>query len=122
MRIFKTKWFARFARKENIPDARLIEAVRLAEDNKIDSVLGGGLIKQRIPRDGGGKSGGYRSIIAYKAGDKCFFLFCFAKNDKENLEEDELRVFKNLSRSLLSHGDSGVEDLLKVGEIVEVIQ
>jgi hypothetical protein len=58
VRIFKTKWFARFARKENILDARLIEAVRLAEDNKIDSILGGGLIKQRIPRDGGGKSGG----------------------------------------------------------------
>lgn len=56
----------------------------------------------------------------YKSGDKCFFLFCFAKNDKDNLEEDELRVFKNLSRNLLSHGDSGVEDLLKVGEIVEV--
>jgi hypothetical protein len=46
-------------RQENFDDAKLIEAVQNIEDGLIDADYGGGMIKQRIARDGGGKSGGY---------------------------------------------------------------
>lgn len=49
-RIFKTKWFRRFARKEGIEDAVLVEAVPRAEKGQIDANLAGGVIKQRIAR------------------------------------------------------------------------
>lgn len=52
MRIFKTRWLARFARHERITDASLIEAITRAERGLIDADLGGGLIKQRIARQG----------------------------------------------------------------------
>ena len=39
MRIFKNKWFVRFARKERITDAKLAEAVRNAEKGLIDEDL-----------------------------------------------------------------------------------
>jgi hypothetical protein len=120
VRVFKTKWFARFTRKEGITDARLVEAVRNAEKGQIDAVLGGGLIKQRIPRDGGGKSGGYRSIIAYKAGDKYFFLYCFAKRDKDNLEDDELEQYKRFAGQLMALGDADLKKALDAGTITEV--
>lgn len=120
MRVFKTKWFTRFARKEGITDKKLLEAVHEAELGNIDADLGGGLIKQRVARDGGGKSGGYRTFIAYRTGDKSFFLFGFAKSDKDNLDEDELNVYKNLAKAFLLHGDTGIELMLKNGKIVEV--
>jgi hypothetical protein len=47
LRIFKTKIFTRFARRERISDARLCEAVRRAELGLLDAQLGGGVIKQR---------------------------------------------------------------------------
>jgi hypothetical protein len=56
----------------------------------IDADLGGGLIKQRIARPGQGKSGGHRTIIAYKEGKRAVLLYGFPKKDKENLEDDEL--------------------------------
>jgi len=58
MRAFKTKWFARFARKEKIADATLVAAIERAERELIDADLGGGLIKQRVARQGKGRSGG----------------------------------------------------------------
>jgi hypothetical protein len=68
MRIFKNKWFVRFARKERITDTKLAQAVRNAEKGLIDADYGGGVIKQRIARAGQGKSGGYRSIIILRKG------------------------------------------------------
>ena len=120
MRVFKTKWFVRFVRKAVISDTCLVNAVRNAENGLIDAVLGGGLIKQRIPREGGGKSSGYRTIIAYKTDDKCFFLFCFAKNDKGSLDDDELKTYKNIAKSLMFLDGIGIDSLLEIGEIVEV--
>jgi hypothetical protein len=52
VRIFKTKWFVRFARKEKIVDALLLEAVGRAEAGNIDADLGGKLIKQRVAQKG----------------------------------------------------------------------
>ena len=55
MRVFKTKWFTRFAHKEKISFERLIEAVTRAENGQIDAVLGGGLVKQRVARQRQGR-------------------------------------------------------------------
>lgn len=62
-RIFKTRWFERFVRKEKIPDSVLVDAVARAEKGLVDADLGGGVVKQRIARAGQGESGGYRTII-----------------------------------------------------------
>jgi hypothetical protein len=45
MQVFKTKWFARFARQEQIADVYLREAIARAERGLVDADLGGGLIK-----------------------------------------------------------------------------
>jgi hypothetical protein len=70
MRIFKVKVFARFQRREKITEVSLVQAARRVERGLIDADLRGGLIKQRVARRGQGKSGGYRTIIAYRRGDR----------------------------------------------------
>ena len=65
MRVYKTKTFARFVRKEKMTDAALIEAVIRAEQGLVDANLGGNLIKQRVARVGQGRRGGYRTLIAF---------------------------------------------------------
>jgi len=87
VRTFKTKWLARFARRERIADKSLREAIERAERGLIDADLGGGLIKQRVARQGQGRSGGYRTIIAYRAKERAVFFYGFAKNDRENIEQ-----------------------------------
>jgi hypothetical protein len=90
VRIFKSRWFQRFARKEGITDSALVEAVARAEKGQIDADLGGGVIKQRIGRPGQGKSKGYRTIIFFRRDDiagttRAFFVYGFAKSQGRTL-------------------------------------
>jgi hypothetical protein len=68
VRIFRNKPFTRFARRARITDAELSEAVSNIERGLIDADLGGGVIKQRIARKGGGKSGGFRAMVLLRSG------------------------------------------------------
>jgi len=58
MRSFKTKGFARFAKREGLPDTVFCRAAEAMERGLIDADLGGGVVKQRFARPGEGKSGG----------------------------------------------------------------
>ena len=67
MRVFASKWFVRFARKEKIENERLREVIARAEERSVDAELAGKLIKQRVARQGRGRSAGYRTaVIAYQ--------------------------------------------------------
>ena len=64
--------------------------------------LGGGLRKVRVPRDGGGKSGGYRTIYVFGGTHIPIFLITvFAKNEKDNLSKAELASALEASKRLL---------------------
>ena len=79
MRIFKNRWFVRFARKQKISDEILREALMRIEHGLADADLGGGVFKQRIARSGGGRSTGYRVIVLVRSGQRAFFVYGFAK-------------------------------------------
>ena len=108
MRTFKTKPFARFARREGIPDDLLCDAVRRAEHGQIDADLGGGVIKQRIARPGQGKSGGFRAIVLFRSLEWSFFVHGFAKSGTDNLRQDELKAFRLLADEMLGMDDAGL--------------
>lgn len=120
MRIFKTKWFDRFSRKNGIDNSVLVEAVERAKNGLIDADLGGGVIKQRIARKGQGKSRGHRSIIVINYGEIAFFVFGFSKNERDNLRQDEEDEFRDLARYLLSMPENDLSEGLTKGDFVEV--
>ena len=120
MRIFKTKWFARFASKEGIDDAKLVETVQSIESGLVDADYGGGLIKQRIARDGGGKSGGYRSAVAFRSENRSIFLFAFPKNDQENLTIVERREYKKAAVLYLGMTEKQIQKAMDNGALIEV--
>ena len=119
MRVFVTKWFDRFASGERIQDEQLFDAIVRAEKGLIDAELGGGLIKQRIPRIGAGRSSGYRTIITLKRNDKAVFLHGFAKNEIENIDPAKLADLKFLSSKLLALEPKDFENLLHTGYLRE---
>lgn len=120
MRIFKNKPFARFARKARVSDQVLREAIGRAGRGLIDADLGGGVIKQRIAREGAGKSGGFRTIILFRAGERSFFVHGFAKNEQDNIREDELAAFKLLAAQLLALDDAALVTAIAAGVLTEV--
>ena len=120
LRIFKNAWFHRFARKEQLTDAVLRKAVLQVEQGLVDANLGGSVIKQRIAREGQGKSGGYRAIILFRSGDKAFFMYGFAKSERENIAEDELTAFKQAAREYLALSDQQIDQLIAIEALIEV--
>ena len=120
MRVFKLKAFARFQRRERIADATLAKAVRSAEAGLVDADLGGGLIKQRVARPGQGKSGGFRTIVAYRRGSRAVFLFGFAKSERDNLDDDELAQWQRVGRAYLGLDDERLEAAVAAEELMEV--
>ena len=120
MRVFKNKWFAKFAKKERITDKKLCEIVRNIEMGLIDVDYGGGFLKQRLGRLNQGKSSGYRCIILYRYKDKTFFVYGFPKNERDNISTEEEQIFKDLFHKFFGFSADDIECLLKAGALVEV--
>ena len=119
MRIFKTKWMARYARRERVADRSLREAIERAGRGTIDADLGGGIIKQRVARSGQGRSGGYRMLIAYRAGTRVF-LYAFAKSERENIDPDELLTLQEIGATWLAADAHRITQALEAGILQEV--
>lgn len=120
MRVFKSKHFSRYAKKEGIDDTALANAIREIENGLVDAVLGGGLVKKRVAREGSGKSSGYRTLIAFSSGQRSLFLYGFAKNDRDNIGDDELRELRKLSQIFLGLSEEKVASALEIERMEEI--
>ena len=76
----------------------------IAANPEVGVSLGGGLRKARIARQGGGKSGGYRTIYVFGGVQVPIFLVTvFAKKEKDNLTKAEQADLIAMSKVLLAH-------------------
>jgi hypothetical protein len=120
MQTFKTKAFAKWARGEGLGDAALAMAVAEMERGLIDAQLGGQVVKKRVAFPGRGKRGSARTVVAFKQGDKAFFIYGFAKNERGNVNEKELQALKLLAKELLGYTATSLDKALRAGELIEV--
>jgi hypothetical protein len=120
VRIFKTRVFVRFARKVKLGDKTLREAVSEIERGLIHADLGGGVIKQRIARSGGGKSGGFRTIVLYRVKNRAVFVYGFEKSGQDNIADDELREFQRLADKMLAYSEVEIGAAIEAGAVIEV--
>jgi hypothetical protein len=121
LRIFKNKSFARFAKKADISDSALCKAIANAEQGLIDADLGGGVIKQRVARDGKGKSGGFRTMILFRTGTRAFFVYGFAKNEQDNISNDDLISLRKLAAKMLNYDEKELTVAIQKKLVIEVI-
>jgi hypothetical protein len=120
MRIFKNKTFNKWAVKEGLDDNALRMAVDEVGRGLIDADLGSHVVKKRVAIGGRGKSGGVRTLLAYKIADKAFFVYGFAKNARANISADELKALKHLAKELLSYSDKHLLEAMKNGVLLGV--
>jgi hypothetical protein len=118
--IFKVKTLARFTKRERISDRSLCEAIEQAERGLVDADLGGGLIKLRVARQGQGKRGGYRLLIAFRSKLRAVFLFGFAKSDLDNIDDDQLATLRETAALWLAADAQKIERAIRDGLLIEV--
>lgn len=112
MEVYKNKVFDRWAKKENLNSRALCKAVHEMNDGLYEADLGGGLLKKRVARDGKGKSGGFRTLVATNRKGRWIFLFGFSKNERSNIDKDEEEALKKLADELLPLTTKELEKVL----------
>jgi len=106
--------------EERISDNALKKAIDEMGNGLFEANLGSGLYKKRIARKGQGKRSSYRTILAFKEKDRSFFMYGYAKNDRDNISNKEELVYKKLAGYFLKMPDSKLENLIKIDELFEV--
>jgi hypothetical protein len=94
--------------------------VRDVESGRVDADYGSGVVKQRIARLNEGKSGGYRTVILYRARERAFFLCGFSKSEQGNIDTGDEHRLKELAKVTLALSDDELVSLLKKGTYKEV--
>ena len=122
MQIYKLSDFGEWAVEEGITDANLLKALAEMEQGLIDANLGGGLYKKRLSRKGQGKSGSYRTLIAFRQGHRTVFIYGFSKNEHENINRKEKEVFKKAARFYLDLDDIQISLLVRRRILVEIVK
>lgn len=122
---FKVKKFVSEAKKESIVDSLLSHTLNgflnMGKNDQQKFSLGAGLYKLRLAtKEGRGKSGGSRTILAFKNDERVVWLHLFSKNEKGNISVTELKKLKLLSNILLEISDDKLIKLLELGELYEV--
>jgi hypothetical protein len=122
MRVFKNKWFNRWARNEGITNTDIRTAAEQVTTGDVEADLGGYLFKKRVARAGGGKSGGYRTIVGYKKGntDRVIFIYGFPKNSRSNITEREREALSTAAASFITATDKQLADLIAKGGVFEL--
>ena len=67
-----------------------------------------------------GRSGGVRTLLAFKSGDKAFFVYGFAKNARANVSTDALKALKHLAKELMNYSDKILAKAIQHGALIEV--
>jgi hypothetical protein len=119
-RAFKTRHFDRWMRKTDLTDVALCTAVREMSQGLIDADLGHGLVKKRVGLAGRGKRSGARTLVATNKKNRWFFVFGFEKNERTNIDGDELDVLQDLASELLLRSSDELAIAVVDGALKEI--
>lgn len=120
MGTFKVKSFERFAQRHGISNAALLKAAENAVAGYVDADLGGGVYKQRVARVGQGKSSGFRTLLTHRTNEHVFFVFGFAKNERDNITRKELMALIAQARMFGDLSTDQIASALQRGALIEV--
>lgn len=112
-RVFKTAWFSKAARKAHIDDAELCSVIRQVMQGQADD-LGGGVFKKRLNENR------HRSIILAKSGHYWVYAYLFSKQDRANIDDDELAGFRVLAKQYAELTEQQVSQLLQDKALMEI--
>jgi len=115
-----TKKFAKWAKKQNIPEGGLFKAIEEVIEGSYEANLGSSLIKKRIKFQGQGKSSSGRSILCFKGNDRAIYIHGFSKNCQSNISAKELIILKEFAKVILALSPEALEIAVKNGDFIEV--
>ena len=118
--VFKTRHFARWMRKTELPNQALCEAVCEMLLGLVDADLGGHVFKKRVALPSRGKRGAIRTLVATHQRGTWFFVFGFEKNDRANISTKELEALQAIAQDLLSLSPKELDANITFGALEKI--
>ncbi len=119
MRCYITKKFNKFIKDDKLDRITLKDVINdIVSGNTVS--LGKKLFKTRMKAPGRGKSGGYRTLTYYKVDERIIFLVLFAKNERENITDTELKVLKLYAVEIDKLNQNEIDALVKNSSFIEL--
>lgn len=113
MRSFKSSQFSKAVKKARISDKELVNAIAQVVSGQADD-LGGGVFKKRLNKNE------HRAILLSKAQDFWIYQFIFAKKDRENIDEAELKGFRALAKIYATLTEPQIAELIYNKDWIEI--
>ena len=121
LRVFKDLGFEKdFAAAHGVADDTLMAAAAEIDSGLIDARLGPFLLKKRVAAPGRGKSRSWRVIVAWRQGDRLFFLHGFAKSEKDNITVREKAALTRLAEVYMGYDDATLDAIVADGDLLEI--
>lgn len=120
MKIYKHRSFHQWAKSEGLTDKALKKAIEEMENGLFEANLGSGLYKKRVALPGKGKSGGYRTLVAFKKEKNAFFVYGFAKGVRANIDEREEKLYRQIARDFLIMDEEEIQTMIEKSKLYEV--
>ncbi len=120
MRVFKNKAFNKWVKGECLSDQSLFDAAQEVAEGKVEASLGQKVFKKRIALEGRGKSGGFRTIVAFHHGNHLFYIFGFAKNARTTVKNKELKELQYLAKVYFALTEQQLDEAVKASKLFEV--
>ncbi|MGV7211308.1 type II toxin-antitoxin system RelE/ParE family toxin [Oxalobacteraceae bacterium A2-2] len=112
-RVFKTRWFTKAAIKRGIADHELCAAIEHIRKGKADD-LGGGVWKKRLNQNRD------RAIVLAKGRRNWILVYLFQKQDRENIQRDELEIFRRLAADYERMSEDSLEQAIANKDLTEI--
>ena len=120
MRIFKQRSFNQWAKYEGITDKLLKKAIDEMEKGLYEGNLSSGLYKKRVALPGRGKRGSHRTLVAFRKEKKAFFVYGFAKNVRDDIDEREEKIYRQLGKDFLDMDEDAIKKMVEKSKLFEV--
>lgn len=112
--------FDKWARKAGLSHDAIRKAADEIARGLVDARLGGSLVKKRVAGQNVGKRGGYRTIVAYREGDRIVFLYGFAKTDTGDISAKERKALVKLGDVYMTYSSAEISKLIDQQLLIEV--
>ena len=120
MLFLKNKWFNKWSSKNKIKNKDLLEGISNIKNNIGIVSLGSHLYKVRLLSETKGKSGSFRTLIVYKKEKLAIYIYGFSKNEKGNINNKELTLFKKLAKDILTLNEKLIELLISKKHYIHI--
>ncbi len=122
MKLYKSAYFGKWASEHALSGDALRVAICEMHQGVLEASLGGHVYKKRIAIGNKGKSGGARTIIAFKQDERAFFMYGFAKNKRANISKNELAALKKLAKTYLNLTAQDLQREVQKGQLIPILE